>query len=99
MNIKKYNDRNIKDVLHEFLHSHSRITKGFNTARLNEIWKSEMGPVIASYTSKISLKDGVMRVYITSAPLRKELHMGSDKIIRNINEAAGTELIKAIEFF
>ena len=99
MSQKKYNDRNIKEVLKEFIHSNTRLEKGFSKAHLEEIWQNEMGPIISSYTNKIIFKDGIMKVYLSSAPLRKELLMGKNKIIQNINSAAGSSLVQDIEFF
>ncbi|MBK9736783.1 MAG: hypothetical protein IPO92_18205 [Saprospiraceae bacterium] len=40
-----------------------------------------------------------MKVYLTSAPLKKELLMGKDKIINIINEAAKETLITQVEIY
>ena len=36
-------------------------------------WPAIVGPHIAAYTGRLYVKDRVMHVYITSAPLREEL--------------------------
>ena len=97
--MKKHHDKIIKDVIADFIRDNQKVTQGFNKARIGEIWKSEMGPVITSYTQKMSYHKGILKVYLTSAPLRKELHMGKDKIISIINEHAGEEIVKDIEFY
>jgi hypothetical protein len=96
--LKKHNDKNIKDVIADFIRDNKKVTQGFNKARIGEIWKSEMGPVITSYTQKMTFHKGILKIYLTSAPLRKELHMGKDKIIGIINEHAGEEIVKELEF-
>ena len=58
-----------------------------------------MGPTIAGYTSKLYFKDGLLKVYLTSAPLKKELLMGKEKIINIINSEVGEELVTAVEIF
>lgn len=96
--MKKHNDKNIKEVISDFINTNKKVTTGFNKARIGEIWKCEMGPVITSYTQKITYSHGTLKIYLTSAPLRKELHMGKDKIKSIINETAGEDIVQDIEF-
>jgi len=58
-----------------------------------------MGPVIAGYTTRISFAEGILTVYVSSAPLRKELMMGKDKLIKNLNEAIGTPVIREVQIY
>ncbi|MBK9257811.1 MAG: DUF721 domain-containing protein [Saprospiraceae bacterium] len=96
--MKKYNDRSIKEVISEFIGKNERVSKGIHTTRLTDIWKQEMGPIISSYTEKLIFKENVVKVYLTSAPLRKELSMGKPQIIKILNEAIGSEIVTDIEF-
>lgn len=59
--------------------------------------ENHMGATIAGYTSKLYFKDGLLKVYLTSAPL-KELLMGKEKIINIINSEVGEELV-TVEIF
>ncbi len=95
----RHNDKSIKDVLSDYIASNNKVAKGFYTAQIEEIWKSEMGPVIANYTSRIYFKDGVLKIYITSAPLKRELLMGKEKIIGIINEALKKEVVTTVEVY
>ena len=95
----RHNDKPIGHVLNEFLHSNARVGKGYDTVRIEKIWKNHMGPTIAGYTSKLYFKDGLLKIYLTSAPLKKELLMGKDKIINIINSEVGEELVTAVEIF
>jgi hypothetical protein len=95
----RHNDKNIKDVLTDYMASNAKVAKGYYTSHIDDVWKQEMGPIISSYTSKIYFRDGLLKIYLTSAPLKKELSMGKSKIIENLNAALGMDLIKEVEVF
>jgi len=96
--VVKHNDRNIREVLGDMIGSNQKLQKGYSTVRIKEAWKSEMGEIICSYTQKFYFKDGVLTVYLMSAPLRSELSMSKEKVIDLLNKACGEEIIKSIIF-
>ncbi|HTO17217.1 MAG TPA: DUF721 domain-containing protein [Edaphocola sp.] len=60
-------------------------------ARLQEIklkrdWETIVGVTIAKYTQSISLRDGILIINTTVAPLKQELHYGKEQLKANINE-------------
>ena len=57
-----------------------------------------MGDGINRYTIKRYVKDGVMTVHLSSASLANELMLNRDRIIQQINEALGREIIREIIF-
>jgi len=95
----RHNDKNIKEVLNDYMASNVKVAKGYYTSHIDEVWKQEMGPIISGYTNKIYFKDGLLKIYLTSAPLKKELSMGKLRIIEIINTALGTDLIKEVEIY
>ena len=95
----RHNDKNIKEVLNEYLAANAKVAKGYYTSHIDEIWKQEMGPIISGYTSKLYFKDGLLKIYLTSASLKKELSMSKPKIIENLNAALGTNLITEVEVY
>ena len=97
--MSRHNDKSIKEVLGEYISKDNRVSKGYHTAQIQEIWKKEMGPIISGYTQKIYFKDGILKVYLTSAPLKKELLMGKEKIISIINEAAKENIVSQVEIY
>ncbi len=96
--VVKHNDRNIREVLDDMIGSNQKLQKGYSTVRIREAWKSEMGEIICSYTQKLYFKDGVLTVYLMSAPLRSELSMSNEKVIDLLNKSCGEEIIKSIIF-
>ena len=96
--IVKHNDRNIRDVLGDVIGNNKNLNKGYSTLRIKEAWQKEMGEIICSYTQKFYFKDGVLTVYLLSAPLRNELSMSKDKVIDLLNKACNENIIKSIIF-
>lgn len=97
--MKKHNDKNIKEVLGLFLDGNKKIAEGFHARQIEDIWNNRMGKMIASYTQKISLSNGVLTVNILSAPLKKELLMARENIIQIINEELKGEYVKEIKIY
>lgn len=86
--MRKTNEQSIKDVLREmvdFYRLRSRLTQ----TQIEQLWQRLMGPAIANYTREIKVRDKKLFVTIESAPLRQELSMGRDKILKMLNEELG----------
>lgn len=61
-------------------------------------WEKIMGKAIANYTERTFIKNGTFFIEITSAPLKNELAMSKQRIIKLLNEEAGKEIIEEIVF-
>lgn len=94
--MKTYNDRNIKEVLAEFVGSHKRIQRGVTNVGLRKVWDEQMGSMIAGYTQDLRLYQGVLTIKLSSAPLRYELSMAPEKIIKILNEGMGGDVVKEV---
>lgn len=92
----RHNDKNIKLVVDAFIGNNKKVANGFYATQISKIWTETMGNMIAGYTSKIALYDGILTIYLTSSPLRKELSMGKEKIISLINEAMGSNIVREV---
>jgi hypothetical protein len=97
--MNRHNDKNIKDVLQLFIHSNKKLEEGYQSTIIEDVWKNKMGNAIASYTTKIQLKEGTLYITLSSAPLRKELMMGKTKIIDLMNEALEGHFVKEVLFY
>ena len=62
------------------------------------IWPQIVGPGINRYTVSRDVRNGVMTIRISSAPLRNELNLNRERLIKRINEALGHEVITEIIF-
>ena len=63
-----------------------------------ESWESTVGKAIASRTSKVYIKDGILYVHLKSSIVRNELLMIREALREKLNENAGSEIIRDIVF-
>jgi len=59
-------------------------------------WGKTVGKAIASRTSKVYIKDGILYVHLSSSIVRNELLMMREALKDKLNENAGAEIIKEI---
>lgn len=59
-------------------------------------WEETVGRVIASRTSKVYIKDGILYVHLKSSVVRNELMMIRETLRQRLNEQAGSEVIREI---
>lgn len=68
----------------------------FNRHTIESVWPDVVGKHIASYTGRIFVKDRTLNVQIVSAPLKEELSYLCPLLVRQLNEAAGADVISSI---
>ncbi|MDQ1296113.1 MAG: hypothetical protein QG576_31 [Bacteroidota bacterium] len=59
-------------------------------------WEETVGKAIASRTLKISIRDHILYVHLSSSVVRNELLMLRQELKEKLNEKAGSEVIKDI---
>jgi len=64
--------------------------------RLRQEWETITGKTIAKYTRDIGLYDKTLTIYTDVAPLKQELLVGKDQLIKNINDYFGEQVITEI---
>jgi len=93
---RRQNDlQSINNVLKDFVNE-NKLQKGLDKVEVRDIWEQIMGPAINKYTQNIKLDRETLYIQLTSSVLREELSYGKEKIISNLNEALGRELIKKL---
>ncbi len=93
---KRQNDnQHLSDVLKDFV-SKNNLQKGLDKVSVQDVWAQVMGPAITGYTNSIKLERNTLYIGLNSAVLRQELSYGTEKIIKNLNEALGKELISKL---
>jgi hypothetical protein len=93
--MKKQNDLSLQDAMKSMLREY-RLEPQMTESRIRTMWEEKMGKTIATYTSSISVRKGVLYLTILSAPLRHELSFSRDKIRSIINDELGQEYIKDV---
>jgi len=91
----EYNTKHLSEILKLFKNS-KKLSKGLNQVEVERAWSEQMGPAIQKYTTKLSFDKGTLYVRLQSSVLREELSYGKSKIIKNLNESLGKELVKKL---
>ena len=86
---------NMSEALKDFK-SQKKLSKGFLKVDVESAWNEIMGPGVMTYTTQIKLSDDKLFVDLSSSVLRQELSYGRSKIIANLNEKLGDDVIKTL---
>ncbi len=87
----------VGDAINDLLDDYN--LKGrFNEKRLIDSWGSLMGNTIANRTDRIFIKNKVLFIELSSAPLKKELSMSKDKLLSIFEKEYGQGIVTEIIF-
>ena len=93
--MRRQNTESIGAVIAQFLREQG-LEKPMLEHKVVEAWPQLMGSLVAKYTGKIEIKDGVLFVEITSAALRQELFIARHQLVEKLNSEVGAEIISDI---
>ena len=96
--MRKKNTENIKDVLQQFFDENHLLKEKVAESRVIRGWYALLGKTISSYTTNIYFRNGILYIYLSSSVLRSELSLAKDRLIKNLNEHAGMQLVEEIIF-
>ncbi|MBP7731709.1 MAG: DUF721 domain-containing protein [Bacteroidales bacterium] len=85
----------IAEAINDYI-SEMKIGSKLKEIEIIDSWEKIAGKAIASRTSKVSIKDGVLTVYIKSSVVKNELMMMREALREKINKEGGSEIIKEI---
>ena len=91
------NMQSIKDALSKFLKEKNLDTK-LNEHKLITMWDAVMGATISKRTSRLFIKNKILFVHVSSAPLKQELTMSKSKVLALIDEKIGVGILEDIRF-
>ncbi|HNR19942.1 MAG TPA: DUF721 domain-containing protein [Bacteroidia bacterium] len=92
---RQSNEESLKQVIEQLLDTY-KLRDKLNHVKLLRSWETMMGEAIAKRTEKIFLKDDVLTIYLSSAPLKEELNYGKEKIKKLLNKELEGEFIKDV---
>jgi len=85
----------IRDIIQECL-KEQNLNQRLLENRAVSYWERVLGPSVAKATSRIYIHQGTLYVELTSSVLRNELLMWKDRIIINLNQAIGEDIVQNI---
>ena len=95
----RQNDKSLLEVLKNIVGNHGRLSNGYLKIEIEKIWKEVMGSVVAGYTSKITLYDGQLKIYVTSSALRAQLNTEKQKIVSVLNDRLSYDAITDVKIY
>lgn len=95
--MKRNDAEQIGNLIRTYLRQES-LESPLNERRLINAWPEVLGPLFASYTKELFIKNQTLYVHLTSAALRQELLMGRDILVRKLNQHVGAQVITNIVF-
>lgn len=96
--MKRTQAKTIGEIVQDYLKKEN-LDVALDEHRASALWPQIVGQGINRYTVSRWVKDGVMHVQLSSAPLRNELMLNRSRVIATINEALGREVIRDIVFY
>lgn len=93
--MSKHNQTSLKDAIKAMM-DYYKLKGKYQQTRIKQLWASLMGPAIAQYTTDIKVYRKKLYVQLSSAPLKQELSMGTEKIKDMINEELGEDYLEAV---
>ena len=96
--MKRVNARSIGELIREYCAGNPLMSKHLGEVRIINAWREVLGPGVAKETRSIYGHEDTLHVVLNSAVLRSELMMWRDRLVRNLNEKAGADVIREIRF-
>jgi len=93
--MRKSNENSLKEVIEQLLEQY-KLRGRLHEVRVREVWEKAMGPAIINRTGSIRLKNDMLLITITSAPLREELQFQKSGILNLMNKELGGDYIKTV---
>lgn len=90
------NTQTIGEILRDFFEDNTGLYEKILEIRIQRAWGEVLGPMVLQYTRNIYVKDRVLYVSLTSAVLRNELTLCRDRLVKSLNQYAGSVVIRDI---
>lgn len=82
----------------EKLMAHYHIEDRYRFEQVKNKWEEVVGKMIAQRTERMSLKNGILYITLSSSTLRQELSFMKADLIKRVNEEATKDIVKEIVF-
>ncbi len=96
-NIRQSEVSSLGEAIDAYLSAY-RLKDRYQEAGIIVSWAELMGAPIAHYTKQIFIKEKTLFVEISSAPLKNELLMSKNQIIKILNQNAEGSLVEEVIF-
>lgn len=95
MSSRPDNNRPLKEWLKIFSQSPQIRSRLYQT-RVEKMWAELMGPIISGYTRRIKLDGHILLIFVESSPLKSELSIMKESILKSVNERLGEDYVQEV---
>ncbi|MBP5497971.1 MAG: DUF721 domain-containing protein [Muribaculaceae bacterium] len=95
--MKRTHPQTVAEIISNLLKKEN-LQSQWDEHRALDIWPEIVGPGINRYTTHRTIRNGVITVWLSSAPLRNEMMLSRSLLIKKINEQLGQPVINEIIF-
>jgi len=93
--MNRHNDKDIKELVSNFIDAFNLRPK-YIEYQVRSFWKEEMSPMINRYTTDINIKNQILYIKVSSAPVKHDLFIQREQIKTLINKIMGEPYIKDV---
>ncbi len=94
--MERRNAQTIGELIKDFFADNTELYERMLEIRIQRGWGEVLGPMIQQYTRNLYIKNKVLYVSLTSSVLRSELLLSRDKLLKSLNDYAGSSVIHDI---
>ena len=94
--MQRRNTQTIGEVLRDFFEDNTELYEKMLEIRVQRAWGEVLGPMIQQYTRNIYVRDKVLYVSLTSSVLRSELTLCRERLVKSLNDYAGSAVLRDI---
>ncbi|MCD7933295.1 MAG: DUF721 domain-containing protein [Tannerellaceae bacterium] len=94
--MKRTNTQKLGEVIRDFFEDNTELYEKMMAIRIQRAWGEVLGPMVMQYTRNLYVRDDVLFVSLTSSVLRSELSMCEDRLLKSLNDYAGSTVIRKI---
>lgn len=94
--MQRRNAQALGEVLRDFFEDNTELYEKMMEIRVQRAWGEVLGPTISKYTRNMFVRDKVLHVSLTSSVLRNELMLCRDRLVKSLNDYAGSTVINSI---
>ncbi len=88
-------EKNIGDVLNKMMDKY-KLTSKMHEIELVNVWEEITGKLIAKHTTKLEMRGKTLYVWFDQAPLKNEIFLRRDQLMKTINDRMGADFIEKI---
>lgn len=94
--MQRRNTQKLGEVLRDFFEDNTELYEKMMEIRIQRAWGEVLGPTITRYTRNIYVREKVLHVSLTSSVLRSELTFCRERLVKSLNDYAGSTVITSI---